>query len=199
MEVLVEWKGGAVAVKRGVVLFLFPLLLSALAQALPREGSFARQVAIEAPRALPLEAALRLAATAAGIDLLVGAIPQAEVRGSIRGPFWQVFETLVTVYGGGQVAYSLVGNTLVVGPRPAEASQGETGGKAPSLRYLGYARGGQGNLAALEVMGRVQLVRVGDQVVAPGGELKVVEITPTRVMVERGGKRFVFYLAGGEE
>lgn len=185
--------------KRGI-LFLF-LALPVLAQGLPREGSFARQVVLEAPRALPLEAALRLAATAAGVDLLVGAIPQAEVRGTIRGPFWQVFETLVSVYGGGQVAYSLVGSTLVVGPRPAESSQAEGGGKgqAPSLRYLGYARGAQGGLGALEVVGKVQLVRVGDQVVAPGGELKVVEVSPSRVVVERGGRRFAFYLVGGEE
>lgn len=164
------------------------------AQGLPRQGAFARQVTLEASRALPLEAALRLIAGAAGVDLLVGAIPETQVRGSMRGPFWQVFETLIAVYGNNQVSYSLVGNTLVVGPRPAQTVEEVL---APRLRYLGFAKGVSGSLGAVEVGGRVVLLGPGD--VLPGfTAFRVKELSERRLVVEGRGRQFVYPLAGEE-
>lgn len=168
-----------------------------LGQGLPGTGAFVKPVTLEASRSLPLEAALRLIAQAAGVDLLVGAVPSVEVRGRISGPFRQVFETLITVYGGGQVGYRLVGNTVVVGPKEAATiSQVSAEPTAPSLRYLGFASSGGRALGAVEVLGRVYLLRVGDPV--PGTVFQVVSLSPGYLEVASGGTKFRYAL-GAEE
>jgi hypothetical protein len=156
-------------------------------------------VVLEASRALPLEAALRVVAQAAGVDLLVGAVPQVEVRGRISGPFREVLDTLVRVYGGGQVGYTLVGKTVVVGPKDALLPSGGTPSAAPSLRYLGYARSGERALGVVEFGGRTYVLSQGD--VVPGTSYRVVQLSPASLVLSWGDRRFTYAMDafGGQQ
>ena len=169
-----------------------------LGQGLPNTAPFNKPVTLEASRALPLEAALRLIAQAAGVDLLVGAIPNNEVRGRISGPFHTVLDTLVSVYGGGQVGYQLVGRTVVVGPKVTLAAPPPAPEPAaPLLRYLGFAASGGRALGAVEVGGKVYLVRVGETI--PGLQAQVVGLSPLVLEISLGNKRFRYPMGAGQE
>lgn len=185
---------------RTVAWFLAWMLVlgTGFAQELPNSGAFVRNVVLEAARPLSLEAALRLIAQAAGVDLLVGSVPSVDVRGRISGPFRQVLDTLVNVYGGGQVGYRLVGNTVIVGPKTSlPGPESPARPTAPSLRYLGFASSQGKAVGAVELLGKVYLVAVGD--LLPGTDLRVVGLSPLQLEVASGNQRYRYPLGGSTE
>ncbi|RIH87963.1 putative type IV piliation system protein [Calidithermus terrae] len=165
------------------ILSLIVLLLSlAFAGSLPRDARFDQAVDLIAPNGIPLEDALRSAATSVGLTPLLRDIPATLVRVSLeKKPFRQVWDLLINTYGDGKLDYILLENNvmLVASPEvvsryvPKTAQQPATPTEEPTVRRS-YAINGNPTALKSFLEAEIPGIRV---TVAPGQPTLLITAT----------------------